>query len=314
MTRFTCALIAVLTMVATACAKSASASVATGGEVDAEQVSTHRAPIDWKAVEAAMGRASVSQPGEVHRFNMPRSDLNVTVDGVKLKPAFALGSWVAFKAVSDGVIVMGDLVLRDTEVAPVMSRLQESGISQTAVHHHVLRETPRIIYMHVHGHGDAVKIAEGIKAALDLTGTPPAGPAAPLTTEDPGIDTVAIAKAMGVSGRMNGGVYQVSVPRKETIRDAGIEIPASMGLATAINFQPTSGSKAAITGDFVMTASEVNPVMRALRKNGIEPTSLHNHLLNDEPRLFFMHFWANDDALKLARGLREALDLTASRL
>jgi hypothetical protein len=270
--------------------------------------------VDWKAVEAAMGRTSVSQPGDVHRFNMPRSDLAVTVDGVTLKPSFALGSWVAFKAVNDGAIAMGDLVLRDTEVTPVISRLQESGIEQTAIHHHVLRETPRIIYVHVHAHGDAVKIAAGIKAALALTGTPSPGPSAPAMQSDPGLDTAGIAKALGVTGRLNGGVYQVSVPRKETIRDEGMEIPAVMGIGTAINFQPTSAGKAAITGDFVMIASEVNPVIRALRRNGIEVTSLHNHLLNEEPRLFFMHFWANDDALKLARGLREALALTASKL
>jgi hypothetical protein len=269
--------------------------------------------INWKAVEAAMGRPSVAQAGDVHRFNMPRSDLNVTVDGVRLMPAFALGSWAAFKAVDDGVIVMGDLVLRDSEVAPVMSKLQENGIEQTAIHHHILRESPRIIYMHVHAHGEAVKIAAGIKAALALTGTPSASAAAAVAAAPPLIDTAGIAKILGVSGRLNGSVYQVSVPRSETIRDAGMEIPASMGVATAINFQPTSGGKAAITGDFVMIASEVNPVIRALRKGGIEVTSLHNHLLNDDPRLFFMHFWANDDALKLSRTLREALELTASR-
>jgi hypothetical protein len=272
-----------------------------------------RAPIDWKAVDAAMGRTSVVQPGDVHRFNMPRSDLHVTVDGVTLKPAFALGSWVSFKEVTDGAIAMGDLVLLDTEVSRVMSRLQESGIEQTAIHHHLLRESPRVVYMHVHAHGDAVKIAEGFKAAIGLTGTPAPAPATVAPGGEIGIDTAAIVKALGVSGRMNGGVYQLSVPRTETIRDGGIELPAVMGIATAINFQPTPGGKAAITGDFVLLASEVNPVIRALTKNGIEVTSLHNHLLNDDPRLFFMHFWANDDALNLAKGLREALDLTASR-
>jgi hypothetical protein len=314
MIRSTAALIAILALAATGCVGSASASVSKDGESERGQVAARGDSVDWKAVEAAMGRPSVTQPGEVHRFNMPRSDLAVTLDGVRLKPAFALGSWVAFKAVSDGAIAMGDLVLRDNEVAPVMSRLQESGIEQTAIHHHILRETPRIIYMHVHSHGDAVKIAVGIKAALALTGTPATGPNALPAEGDPGIDTAGIAKALGVTGRMNGGVYQVSVPRKETIRDAGMDIPAVMGLATAINFQPTSAGKAAITGDFVMIASEVNPVIRALRKNGIEVSSLHNHLLNDDPRLFFMHFWANDDPLRLARGLREALALTASKL
>jgi Domain of Unknown Function (DUF1259). len=285
-----------------------SAALATPRSAEVAQTAT----VDWKAVEAAMGRTSVLQPGDIHRFNMPRTDLSVTVDGVKLKPAFALGSWVSFKSVSDGVIAMGDLVLRDDEVARVMSRLQESGIEQTAVHHHLLRESPRIIYMHVHAHGDAVKIAEGLKAALALTGTPGPSPAAVAPAQDPGIDTAAIAKALGISGKMNGGVYQVAAPRKETIRDAGIEIPAVMGVATAINFQPTSGGNAAITGDFVLIASEVNPVMRSLRKSGIEVTSLHNHLLYEEPRLFFMHFWANDDAVRLASGLHEALALTTS--
>jgi len=270
-------------------------------------------PIDWKAVDAAMGRTSVVQPGDVHRYNMPRSDLKVTVDGITLRPAFALGSWVAFKEVTDGAIAMGDLVLLDTEVEAVVSRLQESGIEQTALHHHVLRESPRVVYLHVHAHGDPVKIAQGLRAAVALTGTPTATPAVSPSSGEIAIDTAGIARLLGVTGRINGGVYQVSIPRKEIIRDGGIETPAVMGLATAINFQPTSGGKAAITGDFVLIASEVNPVIRAMRKNGIEVTSLHNHLLNDEPRLFFMHFWANDDALKLASALRAALDLTTSR-
>ena len=269
--------------------------------------------IDWQAVEQALGRTGASQPGDVYRFSMPRSDLAVTVQGVRLRPALALGSWIAFKATSDGATAMGDLVLKETEVAPVMSRLQEAGIEQTAVHHHVLHETPRVVYMHVHGHGDPVKIAEGVRAAVALTSTPAQASAVPAAAGDLGIDTTQIAATLGHSGRVNGGVYQVSVPRAETIRDQGREIPPSMGLGTAINFQPTGGGKAAIAGDFVMIASEVNPVIRALRQNGIEVTSLHNHLLNDEPRLFFMHFWANDDAVKLARGLRAALDATNSQ-
>ena len=272
--------------------------------------------IDWKAVEQAMGRTGATQPGDVYRFSMPRSDLAVTVQGVRLKPALALGSWIAFKATSDGAMAMGDLVLKEAEVAPVMSRLQEAGIEQTAVHHHLLHETPRVVYMHVHGHGDPIKIAEGVRAAIALTSTPaqtPAAPAPPAAGGELGIDTALIASTLGHSGRVNGGVYQTSVPRAETIRDQGREIPPSMGLGTAINFQPTGGGKAAITGDFVMIASEVNPVIRALRQNGIEVTSLHNHLLNDEPRLFFMHFWANDDAVKLARGLRAGLDATNSQ-
>jgi hypothetical protein len=208
---------------------------------------------------------------------------------------------------------MGDLVLTEDELAPVTSRLQQGGIEQTAIHHHLLHETPRIVYTHIHAHGDAIKIAETVRAALALTKTPPPAPAAAPATTPFGIDTLEIAKILGATGKTNGGVYQVSVPRAESIRNGSFTIPPSMGLGTAMNFQPTDGGKAAITGDFVMVASEVNAVIRALRDNGIETTSLHNHLLTEEPRLFFMHFWAHDDALKLARGLKAALDKTNSR-
>ncbi len=267
--------------------------------------------VDWKVVEAAMGRPGVTQPGDVHRFNFPRGDMRVTAAGVPIKPAFALGGWVAMKATTGGVVAMGDLVLSEDELNPVITRLHAGGVEQTAIHHHLLHESPRVYYVHVHGHGDPVKLAETIRGAVALTKAPPPSPAAPPAAIE--IDTTALAKALGYAGRVNGGVYQVSVPRAEVIRDGDFEVPPSMGLGTAINFQPTGGGKAAITGDFVMIASEVNPVIRALREAGIEVTSLHNHLLNDSPRLFFMHFWANDDATKLARGLRSALDKTNSK-
>jgi hypothetical protein len=311
--------IASLALLALACDRPARAadapraSGASGGEVVAAQA------VDWKAVDAAMGRAGVMQPGDVQRYNFPRGDLQVTVSGpggaVRVRPALALGGWVAMHPTGSGdsVMAMGDLVLTEDELGPVMARLQAGEVEQSAVHHHVLHESPRVLYMHVHAMGDAVKIAETMRAAVALTKAPPAAPPpAPSAAAAAGIDTAAIAQTLGRAGRSNGGVYQVSVPRSETIRDAGMTVPGSMGLGTAINFQPTGGGKAAITGDFVLLASEVNPVIRALRENGIEVTSLHNHLLTDEPRLFFMHFWANDDAAKLARGLRAALEKTAS--
>lgn len=308
------ALLLVLTAMTAACSTGeAPGQEANAAEPGAQVASAPAGEIDWKAVERAMGRTGAMQPGDVYRFSMPRSDLTVTVQGVRLRPALALGSWIAFKAAGDGATAMGDLVLQESEVAPVMSRLQQAGVEQTAVHHHVLHETPRVVYMHVHGHGDPVKIAEGVRAALKLTSTPPQAAGAPAPTGELGIDTAQIAAALGRAGRVNGGVYQVSFPRAETIRADGQEIPPSMGLGTAINFQPTGGGNAAITGDFVMIASEVNAVIRALRENGIEVTSLHNHLLTEEPRLFFMHFWANDDAVKLARGLRAGLDATNSQ-
>src|SRR2546423_2463221 len=209
-------------------------------------------------------------------------------------------------------MVMGDLVLTEDEVTTVRTKLQQGGVEQTALHNHVLGESPRVMYMHIGAMGDAVKIAEAIHAALILSKTPltapTAAPTASAPIQDLGFDTKQVDQIMGQSGKVNGGVYQFSIPRTEEIREAGAVIPPSMGVAQAINFQPTGGGKAAITGDFVLIASEVNPVIRALRDNSIEVTAVHSHMLTESPRLFFMHFLANDDAQKLARGLRSALD------
>ncbi len=299
-------------IVAVSLAALASAPAPAAGLANRVQAPAVADSVNWKAVDSAVGRPSVVQPGEVHRFNFPRSDMRVTAGGVLIKPGLALGGWVAMKAATGGVMAMGDLVLGEDEINPVVSRLQEGGIEQTAIHHHLLRESPRVYYVHVHAQGDPVKIGQTIRAAIALTKTPP--PASPAALAGAfGFDTTLVAQALGYAGRVNGGVYQVSVPRAETIHDGEFEVPPSMGLGTAINFQPTSGGKAAISGDFVMLGSEVNAVIRTLREHGIEVVSLHNHLLSEEPRLFFMHFWANDDAVKLARGLRAALDKTNSK-
>jgi len=268
----------------------------------------------FPGVEEALGRKGAAQPGEVLKFSFPRSDLSVTADGVAIKPALALGSWAAFKQIGKGQsMAMGDLVLTEDEVGPVMKALQSGGIEQTAVHNHVLHESPRIMYVHFSAHGDAAKIAATLRTALGASKTPTGAPGAPTSVSAADLDTAGIARELGIAGKLNGVVYQVSVPRRERITDMGHEVPPSMGVATAINFQPTGGGKAAVTGDFVMRASEVNKVIRALQAHGITPTALHSHMLNEEPRLFFMHFWANDDAVKLARALRTGLDLTNSR-
>ena len=277
------------------------------------------APVEWSAIDAAMGRPSVAQPGDVHRYNFPRSDLTVTAASaageVRIRPALALGGWIAMHATghADSVMVMGDLVLTENEISPVISALQAGGVEQSALHHHILHESPRVFYMHVHAMGSVRAIATTIRTAVALTGAPPAAPVTATAPAPIDLDTAAIARILGRTGRANGGVFQVSVPRAESIMDGMMPIPAAMGLGTAINFQPTGGGKAAITGDFVLLAAEVNPVIRALRRSDIEVTSLHNHMLTDEPRLFFMHFWANADATALARGLRAALDLTNSQ-
>ncbi|HYW62498.1 MAG TPA: DUF1259 domain-containing protein [Bradyrhizobium sp.] len=274
--------------------------------------SAHAQAMDWQKVDDAFGRkAAVSE--DVHRYGFPRTDLNVTLDGVTIKPALALGGWVAFKPAHGGAMVMGDLVLLETEINPVMLKLIEGGLDITAVHNHLLRATPATFYMHVGGHGDPAKMAAVIRDALGASKTPLATPAAsPPPAVD--LDTAQLEQIIGAKGQANGGVYQFNVPRRDPIRENDMTMApvGPMGVAIAINFQPTGGGKAAITGDFVLTNDEVKPVLRALRANGIEVTALHSHMLDEQPRLFFMHFWAVDDALKLARGLRAALDKTAS--
>jgi hypothetical protein len=274
---------------------------------------TSMASSEWKLVEDAMARKGQPQPGDVFRFSMPRKDLQVLLDGVDIKPALALGSWAAFKKDGNSAMVMGDLVLTEAEVQPVMTKLQEGGISESAVHNHLIGEVPRVLYMHIASHGDAVQMAKSIHDALALTKTPPPDVTPTSSTDaDPGFDRKQVEETLGRAGKLNGTVLQFGVPRAETIKDSGMTVPPAMGVATALNFQSTGKGKAAITGDFVLLGSEVNPVIKALRQNGIAVTAVHSHMLMEEPRLFFLHFWANDDATKLAKGLRAALDLTNS--
>lgn len=266
----------------------------------------------WSAVEQALGRTGTPQPGGVIRFGFPRRDLHVMVGSVAVRPALALGGWVAFKRLAGGTaMVMGDLVLTEDEIGPVVAALQQGGIEETALHNHLLGGVPNTMYLHIHARGNAEDIARAVRRGLAASKTPldtaASGPAPALA-----LDTAAIAHALGYRGHATGGVYQVGVPRAERITEDGEEVPPSMGTATSVNFQSTGGAKAAITGDFVLTGDEVNPVMRALRENGIAVTALHSHMIGESPRLFFMHFWANDDALKLAHGVRAALAKTHS--
>lgn len=285
------------------------ALVGLAGLSEAQQAKKHDKAAQWKPVEGAMNRPGKAQPDGTYKFSMPRKDLKVTVHGTPIKAGLALGSWVAFEGTPDHAMAMGDLVLTENEVEPVMLKLQEEGIQETAVHNHLLHENPRVLYMHIEGHGEAVKLAKAVHDALALTQTPPAdGSSSPPEEKNIGIDTAKIESTLGRKGKVNGGIFQVSVPRAEKIMDQGMAVPPSMGTATALNFQPTGQGKAAITGDFVLLPEEVNPVLKALRDNGIEVTALHSHMLNDQPHLLFMHFWANDDANKLAHGLRAALD------
>lgn len=282
------------------------AAVGTANEAVAQQ------QLNTKAIDQIIGRSGELK-GDVYRIGLPRTDLKVIADGEPIKAGLALGSWMAFKRTGDHAMVMGDLVLLESEINPVLSKLEDNGIEISAIHNHLLNEQPRVMYIHYMGHGDEQKLARAMKDALALSATPMGAPPAASPAAST-FDWSKVQEALGIKGNERGGVLQFGVPRKEKIITAdGTEVPAFMGTATAINFQPTSKG-VAITGDFVMIASEVNQVVRELRKSGIQITALHSHMLDENPRLFFMHFWANDDPVKLARGLRAALEKTNSAL
>ncbi len=269
---------------------------------------------DWTKVGQALGKSGAVQPGGVYKVSLPRSDLHVVLDGVPLKAGFALGGWVAFEPMGEQAMVMGDLVLAQSEVAPVMTRLEESGIEITALHNHLLRSTPMTLYMHVEGRGDPVKLAQALHGALALSHTPlGSAPAAAPAPAPPQFDVAAIDQSLGAKGKVNGGILQYTIPRKEPIHDGDMAVPPSMGTGISINFQPLTAGRAAITGDFVLIGAEVNPVIKALRAHRIEITAVHGHMLNDEPRLFFLHFWGVGRTTSLAAGLAAALKETNSQ-
>jgi hypothetical protein len=265
------------------------------------------AGLDTAALDRAIGKSGQAMAGDVYRFSFPRTDLNVTVGAVKVKAGFALGSWAAFKAAGSGAVAHGDLVLTASEINPVISALQQHGFDITALHNHLINESPSVMYLHFWGQGDATTLAQSVKDALSKTKTPMS--AAPAATSAAADDLPAdkIQQAIGLKGTVNNGVLGLSQPRPETIQMMGVTLPPSMGMATSINFQSAGNGKVAATGDFVMIADEVNKVARALRQHDIAITALHNHMLHGSPELYFMHFWAEGEAGAVASGLKEAL-------
>lgn len=259
---------------------------------------------NWQTVEKVFGRKGTVQD-DVFKITFPRSDLKVKVGEVSIEPGLALTSWVAFKQIGSRSMIMGDLVLLQEEVAPVMNKFAKDGIQVTGLHNHIIGESPRVMYMHYSAEGDPVKLAETMKTALALTNTP-VSPPQPIHSSST-IDWSKIESVLGWTGHSKGNLFQFSIPRAETINENGMIIPPSMGVATAINFQMV-GEKVATTGDFVLIASEVNPVVRALTEHGIAVTAIHNHMLSESPRLFFLHFWAVGEPETLAQGLKAALN------
>jgi hypothetical protein len=265
--------------------------------------------IDSTALNNVFGKKGTIT-GNVYKVTYPRSDLKVKVGDFSVAPGLALGTWVGIIDMGDHAMMMGDLVLLDAEVPKVINKLVEENLEITAIHNHLINESPNIKYIHFHGSGDPVKLAQEIKSVLEVTATPLAPPAAQAQAQN--IDWSKVTAILGTTGKQNGMLLQYAFPRNEKLTESGMEMPAAMGMATAINFQ-MDGNRAAITGDFVLLADEVNPVVKALTENGITPTAIHSHMLKDEPRLFMMHFWAVDDPEKLANGLKAALNKTNTK-
>ncbi len=273
--------------------------------------------VGWSGVDAVFGQPGKDLPGDVHRFGWPRTDLHVRLAGVSVEPALALGSWAAFKKTGSGpdAMTMGDLVLLGPEVNPVARALQAGGFEILAIHNHLIDETPRVVYMHFHGMGDPANLAQTLKTALEKTGTPlaaPAGkpPAKPTAAQERVFEK--FQDEFGRKGAMAGTVLQFGVPRAEPLREGEMEIPPSMGMSNAINVEAV-GDRVATTGDFVLIADEVNPVIRELQAHGIEVMALHSHMLRETPRLFFLHFWGVGSPAQVAAGLKSALAKVATR-
>lgn len=256
----------------------------------------------WQTVDATLGQTGKVVAGDVHRYGWPRRDLDVRVGKVRVEPALALGSWAAFSV----NMVMGDLVLRPAEVEAVIRSLQNAKFEISAIHNHLLGESPMIAYVHYSGHGDPVTLARALHDALATSATPmtSAAPATPTKEDDAAFAIV--SDVLQRKGNMAGRVLQFGIPRAEPIADGGMTIPPTMGVATAVNFQRV-GKNVATTGDFVLIADEVNPVMWELEAHGITVTAVHSHMLRESPRLFFMHFWGVGAPREIAQGIQAAL-------
>ena len=258
------------------------------------------------------GQSAKALPGEVRKYSWPRRDLRVTIGTTKIQPALALGSWAAFHGSGAQAMAMGDLALLESEVNPVIRELQAGGFEILAVHNHLLGESPHVVYVHFMGHGEEAALGRTLAGALGKTGTPREGAVSATPSAEETKAFEAFQAALGRKGSMAGTVLQVGVPRADPISDGGMEIPPAMGMAESINAE-VAGGQVAVTGDFVLLAEEVNPVIRDLQAHGIDVTALHSHMLRENPRLFFMHFWAVGAPDKIGEGLKSALSKIATK-
>jgi len=261
--------------------------------------------LDTARIDEALGRPG-QKIAEVYKVGFPRTDLHVSVHGLAIRPGLALGSWAAFLGTDSDAMVMGDLVLLEDELNPVMKKLRAGGFEISAVHNHLIDETPHVVYMHYMGHGPAAQLATSLRAALAVSKTPLDKPAAAADAAPPAW-VKDVEDSVGRKGTFKGGVLSYGVPRTDAIVVAGMTIPPAAGVAEAINFQAADSGLVATTGDFVLTSEEVNPVLSELQACDISVTALHSHMLTEQPRLFFMHFWAVGTPESVGKGIAAAL-------
>src|SRR5215217_7007450 len=270
-------------------------------------------PAEYGQVLTALGKQG-DYKANVLKVNIPRNDVSVTVANVKTPTPFGFGGWVAMTKGTGGMnVMMGDLVLTQEEVNPVMSALLDNGLEATALHNHFFWDEPRMFFMHVHGHGTPAELARKVKPALDLigkgTGQPTAAPPAPAANQAPTIDTAKLAQIVGTPGEQTGAVYKITIGRDDLkLTEMGAPINARMGLNTWAAFVGTN-DKAAIAGDVAMLGSEVTPVLKALRQNGLDVVAIHHHMTSDRPMIIFLHYWGTGPAEKLATGFKAALNV-----
>jgi Domain of Unknown Function (DUF1259) len=262
--------------------------------------------LDTTKIDQQLGRSG-QKTGDVYKVGFPRTDLQVFVHGLAIKPGLALGSWAAFTGTDDNAMVMGDLVLLEDEMNPVMAKLRSVDFEISAVHNHLIEETPHVMYMHYMGHGIAAQLAASLRSALAASKTPLEKPAPAAEEPVPPAWVQAVEVAVGRKGAFKAGVLSYGVPRADSVTVAGITIPPAAGVAEAINFQAADSGNVATTGDFVLTADEVNPVISELETHRILVTALHSHMLAEQPRLFFMHFWSVGSPQSVGAGIKAAL-------
>jgi hypothetical protein len=267
-------------------------------------------PAPYGAVLTTLGKQG-DYKDNVLKVNIPRNDLKVSVDGVATPTPFGFGGWVAFTPGSGGMdVMMGDLVLTEAEVNPVMSAILDNGLEVTALHNHFFFDSPRIFYMHVHGHGATADLAKKLQPAVALIGkTPLVGDSATAGRSIEGkLDTEALARTIGTPGEQNGSVYKITIGRSDvTMKEMGATINARMGLNTWAAFYGND-QDAVVAGDVAMLAPEVTPVLKALRSNGIDVVAIHHHMVGTTPEIYFLHYWGKGPAQKLATGVKAAVD------